>query len=864
MNAPAQLPIEEARGSYEAALRGPRAVVVTAPTGSGKSTRLPGWTADALGGPVLVVEPRRVACRALAVHLARELGQAVGERVGYRVRFEDRLGPRTQVAFVTPGVALNLVASGGIEAYAAVLVDEFHERSWEIELLVALLRRPGRDGAPKLILCSATLAAASLTEALDAALVEARGRSFPVEVEHRGGESGEGPSERDLETRVAEVVRASLPGTSGDILVFLPGKGEIERCRRALADDGGLELVPVHGGVPPGTLVDAFAARREGAPRRVYLATNVAESSLTLPGVRLVIDSGLARMRIHRGGRSVLGLGAIARDSMEQRAGRAGRVAPGRCIRLWSRSFIPREVTAPEIERIELDDVLLRAASCGLDGGAFDEAAWLAPPPPFAVDAARERLRSVGALDADGQMTPRGRELGRLPVSASEGRMLGDPPPALAGTLADLVALLETRRGLALPAGALPGARRGAILDARRALLESLPGGRRDEVHAALVWLRNGRARVHGLNPAALAEARRLADALRRLVGAPKLAVDSGAEDFALPPREALVAHLLARLPEAAFVARRGASEGGDRGRRGRGRPAAWANGTIELGVYPASLDLDEDRRDPPPRAGLILEHEWIGTGRHTRGSGRMILPCRPAELAAAELGTLEVAEPSIDRDSGALVAAVERRYAGVVLERQTRALAGAPLRGALAQLILEGRRIPRLPAPAAQLREALRDGLHRWGVMSQVEGVAEGLLRPSEWAELGHGASIGVGERAWLEAQLEALGLEGMDELELLSSEDLRPDLGAIEAALRNLGRRELSPESLAEDFPRTVVDRDAVYGCTVELGRRRVVLRPADAKAKKRGEPKASVLPRFRGFGVLFVQASRRQKLR
>ncbi|EDM76663.1 hypothetical protein PPSIR1_18377, partial [Plesiocystis pacifica SIR-1] len=328
--------------------------------------------------------------------------------------------------------------------------------------------------------------------------------------------------------------------------------------------------------------------------------------------------------------------------------------------------------------------------------------------------------------------------------------------------------------------------------------------------------------------------------------------------------REALVAHLLARLPEAAFVARREASEGGGRGRRGRPKPAAWANGTIEIGVYPASLDLDEDRRDPPPRAGLILEHEWIGTGRHTRGSGRMILPCRPAELAAAELGTLEVAEPSIDRDSRALVAAVERRYAGVVLERQTRALAGAPLRGALAQLILEGRRIPGLPAPAAQLREALRDGLHRWGVMSQVEGVAEGLQRPSEWAELGHGASIGEGERAWLEGQLEALGLEGMDELELLSREDLRPDLGAIEAALRKLGRRELSPESLAEDFPRTVVDRDAVYGCTVELGRRRVVLRPADAKAKKRGEPKASVLPRFRGFGVLFVQASRRQKLR
>ncbi|MCA9655437.1 MAG: ATP-dependent RNA helicase, partial [Myxococcales bacterium] len=446
------MPVDAVRPRLEQALSGGAVLVVAAPTGSGKSTRIPGWLADARPGPVLVVEPRRVACRALATWVAAQRGGVLGDEVGYRVRFDDRSGPSTRILFVTPGVALNRLAERGTADLAALMVDELHERSWEIDLVVALARRArARGSEARLLLCSATLDTEAITQRLDAVCIEAQGRRFPVQIEHRG----EGlPTPRELEPRVVAAVDETLRhGPAGDVLVFLPGKGEIERCARALAGRP-VTVCPVHGGLPPEQLTRAFA---EAPGRRVFLATNVAETSLTLPGVTTVIDAGLVRRRQHQAGRSVLALVPISRASMDQRAGRAGRVAPGRCVRLWGARFEPERVTPPEIERVELDDLVLRAAACGLPAPELADAPWIDPPPEFALRAAVARLREAATLDAEGRLTAVGRARARLPVSAFAARIVVDPPLALAGTVADVVALMELGRDLLLPGAPADG-----------------------------------------------------------------------------------------------------------------------------------------------------------------------------------------------------------------------------------------------------------------------------------------------------------------------------------------------------------------------------------------------------------------------
>ncbi|MFB6374228.1 MAG: helicase-related protein [Bradymonadaceae bacterium] len=434
------LPIDDVQGEFLEALEADGPTVAVAPTGSGKSTRLPLWMDEALDGPILVVEPRRVACRSLAEYLAGQRGEQPGESIGYRVRFDDSTSDETRVMFATTGVALRMLGDTDEWPFAGVLVDEFHERGWEVDLIVATLRERSKepDFGP-FVLTSATIEAGKLARKLGADLIESEGRTHPVDIEYWGDPVA--PTSDNLDSRVRDAVQQVVeqPDDEGDILVFLPGKGEISDCKRALggvASEHDLKLLEVHGRLPPDKMAKAFD---EGVDkRRVFLATNVAETSVTLPGVTTVIDSGLVKMKIHRGGRSALALVATSEASMDQRAGRAGRVQPGRCIRLWSERFRPDATTAPEIERIELDEVILHAGACGLDGEEFDRAKWLTEPPEFAVEDARERLRKVGALTDGDELTELGRRLAELPVDAHDARMLIDPPEHLKGTLADL------------------------------------------------------------------------------------------------------------------------------------------------------------------------------------------------------------------------------------------------------------------------------------------------------------------------------------------------------------------------------------------------------------------------------------------
>ncbi|MGM0558121.1 MAG: helicase-related protein, partial [Myxococcota bacterium] len=597
------LPVDEIRPDFEEALASGSPVIITAPTGSGKSTRLPLWMDESLDGPILVVEPRRVACRSLAQWLSKGRGEKVGQTIGYTVRFDDRTSDETRVRFATTGVVLRMLDEQSEWPFAGVLIDEFHERSWQVDLILALLRQRRRGGEDfSLVLTSATLEAQQLAAELDAELLEATGRTYPVDISYWGEPAA--PSRHDLEHRVRDAVEKTLErDPDGDILVFLPGKGEIADCESALgalSGDHAFDAVPVHGGLQSHQMGKALD--QSHMTRRVYLATNVAETSLTLPGVTTVIDSGLARMKIHRGGRSALALVPIARDSMDQRAGRAGRVQEGRCIRLWSRRFRPSEVTQPELERIELDDMMLHAGACGIPVDAFEAAPWVTQPPTFAAEQARDRLIAVGAFRRDGELTEKGRRLAMLPVDGHDARMLIDARGAMASFACDLVALLQLNGRLVLGTG---------NHDVHRARAK-LAGSLDNEVHVHVAYLRRGDSRRHKLHGGALDEARKTSSSLRDLLELD--AREPTRDASALPSTREAAEYLLERVPEAGFVLRERALRRRSGGRSRPGRSEPWANGQVELSVWPYEPPRPEGE-DPPkaPVAGLILDHFWLG-----------------------------------------------------------------------------------------------------------------------------------------------------------------------------------------------------------------------------------------------------------
>lgn len=841
------LPIFSARASLESAWKLGEPIVLSAPTGSGKSTCVPLWLAERellesasveSDKIVLVVEPRRVACRALAMYLSRLRGEAVGEHVGYAVRFDKKYGKSTRVLFVTPGVALGMLAQGELEARChTLMLDEFHERSAEVDLLAARAQLLCKPGGVRLLLCSATLDSEVLADKIGGSVINSSGRSFDVELSYQG--EG-GPSDDNLESKVCQAVTRAIAQCEGDILVFLPGRGEIRRCRGQLegslrTSQATIDLVEVHGGVSPQRLAKAFAA---GDRRRVYLSTNVAESSVTLPGVRCVIDSGLSRSIVHRAGRSLLALSAIAQDAADQRAGRAGRVASGECWRLWGQHFRLVPLTPPEVQGIELDDFVLRAATMGLQGKSFDEAPWISRPPDFAVQRARERLVAAGVLDENLCLSERGRGFGRLPVSAARAGLLLDAPRALRADLADLVARVEVDRSLVRAPAKSPVAQ-----DARAVLFADV----RNEVEVELAALRGGDASLHELDARTLKETRQVAKALREAIDASPR--DPTKSELTWSDRDALVAHVLAQAPGLAFVPRARETKK-NRTNGGRAKATAWANdeGT-ELALYPFHLpEIDEGASGASNmnEAALIFGARWLGVGRGARGVGELALPVELSALQRAGLGTLEIGTPRLHRTRGSISIEATSVWCFASIRREDKGgrLSGDPLRKAAASLLAGGAMYPEL---VARLEEAC---LHR-DLLASMPPFNE---HPDP--------TVGQSGEAWLYFRLGQLGLENAEDFELLGVDDLLPDL---EARIREHLVDPSLLVQLRKDFPASFVDRGARYRIKrAKLEGRRVVIEPSNKEAKKRGEPSVKALPRYRGFSVVFEQASRTVKLR
>ncbi|HEX8320398.1 ATP-dependent helicase HrpB [Longimicrobium sp.] len=447
-----ELPIEVVIPQLRSALAASGAAVLQAPPGAGKTTRVPlallnePWLA---GQKIVMLEPRRLAARAAARHMARTLGQDVGATVGFRVRMETRVGPATRIEVVTEGVLTRMLQGDpALEGVGLVIFDEFHERSLHADLGLALTlqsRSVLRDDLRVLVM-SATLDGAPVAALLgDAPVVTSEGRMHPVEVRYLPARV-----EGWIEPAVARTVRHALESADGDILVFLPGAAEIHRTEELLRDSelpSGVRVLPLYGNLPQPAQDEAIAPSRPGS-RKVVLSTSIAETSLTIEGVRVVVDSGMMRVPRFspRTGMTRLETTTVSRASSEQRCGRAGRVAPGVCYRLWPEhaqtALVPHGT--PEILDADLAPLALELAAWGVADPA--ELAWLDPPPTGAFSQARELLSELGALAADGSITPHGRRMAGLPLHPRLAHMaLRGMELGLGGLACDLAALLSDR-----------------------------------------------------------------------------------------------------------------------------------------------------------------------------------------------------------------------------------------------------------------------------------------------------------------------------------------------------------------------------------------------------------------------------------
>lgn len=448
------LPIDAVLDDLSRTLEAHNAAVLVAPPGAGKTTRVPLALLDApwaRNKKIIVLEPRRIAARASADRMAKSLGERTGETVGYRVRFGSRISRATRIEVVTEGIfTRQILDDPELSGVAAILFDEFHERSLDADLGLALARdaQTGLREDLRILVMSATLDGARVAKLLgDAPVVESEGRAFPVETRYLGRKA-DAPIERQMADAIASALRAD----TGSVLAFLPGAAEIRRTQNFLGErvqDASVEIVPLFGALDAAVQDRAISPAPRGM-RKVVLATSIAETSLTIEGVRIVVDSGLARVPRYEPDIGLTRLETVraSRAAVDQRRGRAGRTEPGVCYRLWDEpqtaSLAP--YTQPEILSADLSSLVLDLAQWGVaDPAALS---FLDPPPGPAWKEAKSLLEELNALDADGRITAEGKSLRALALPPRLARMIVDSHRAGGGEAAAEIAAIITERGL--------------------------------------------------------------------------------------------------------------------------------------------------------------------------------------------------------------------------------------------------------------------------------------------------------------------------------------------------------------------------------------------------------------------------------
>jgi ATP-dependent helicase HrpB len=448
------LPIDAALDELARTLTDNNAAVLVAPPGAGKTTRVPLALLDApwlKGKKIIMLEPRRIAARASAERMAKTLGERAGETVGYRVRFGSKISRATRIEVVTEGIfSRQILDDPELNGVAAVLFDEFHERSLDADLGLALARdaQTGLREDLRILVMSATLDGARVAKLLgDAPVVASEGRAFPVETRYLGRKP-----DAPLERQMADAIATALRADPGSVLAFLPGAAEIRRTQNFLGErvhDASIEIVPLFGALDASVQDRAITPAPKGC-RKVVLATSIAETSLTIEGVRIVVDCGMARVPRYEPDIGLTRLETVraSRAAVDQRRGRAGRTEPGVCYRLWDepQTASLAAYTQPEILSADLSSLVLDLAQWGVSDPA--SLAFLDSPPAPALKEAKNLLGELGALDADGRITAEGKSLRALALPPRLARMIVDSHRAGAGEEAAEIAAILTERGL--------------------------------------------------------------------------------------------------------------------------------------------------------------------------------------------------------------------------------------------------------------------------------------------------------------------------------------------------------------------------------------------------------------------------------
>ena len=746
MRALPELPITPLLPEVVASLAGVPRLVLEAPPGAGKTTQVPLALLDApwLAGKIVMLEPRRIAARAAASYMAKLLGEEPGDTVGYRMRFESRISARTRVEVVTEAILTRMLQEdASLAGVGALLFDEYHERNLHADLGLALALEAQAQLRPelRLLVMSATLDGERIARHLDAPRITSPGRSFPVDVQY----FAERPPE-DWRNHARRAVQQALADTDGDVLVFLPGKREIDVLARVLAQadlPANVETTVLHGELDISTQSAVLAPPPAGT-RRIVLATNVAESSVTLPAVRAVVDTGLARTPILDPGSGLSRLETvyIPQSSATQRAGRAGRVAPGKCYRLWPQSRRLEASVTPEIRQVELMPLALELAVWG-----SESLRWLDAPPAAALAEARAQLHAMGAIDAAGRITAHGRRIAALPTHPRFANAIVRVRDDESGLACDLAALLEGRDVL-----------RGE--------------GRRDDDQVqrveALRKFRERRAPADA-DRDALMQVDRAAQQLRRAVRA-----RDGADPM----------HAVGEILAHAYGDRiaRVASEDGRRYQLANGRGAHLADGSRLRGArWLVVADLRFDERDSTIFRAAPVDEGWL---RKTF-AGRFVADTQLAWNA----------------DARAVEAAAVERFDAIVLTRSTRAV---PRDADTARRLREG--IAALGVAALPWSETLRQwqarvlSLREWTPALGLPDVSDAALASTleEWLEpqlLGLARASEIDGERFGRALRETLDHRQRSALDALAPTELRVPSGNV----RKLDYRPGSPPALA-----------------------------------------------------------------
>ncbi|ELI0635186.1 helicase-related protein [Vibrio harveyi] len=777
-----QLPIDSLQAEFDQ-LVNHHHLVVEAETGSGKSTRLPLWSAN--HGRVLVIEPRRIACTSLAEFLADQSGQPLGKQIGYAIKLHAHYDENTKVVFVTPGVALRWFAEDKLASFDIVMVDEFHERRWDIDLLTAILKQEKQH---RLIVTSATLEGEKLANYLDAKRLRSEGRCFPVTVTHRSLDSRYLPNKKGCENDVVRTVKEALEDEEGDILVFLPGRKEITQCAQMLQNINDVMIVKLHASVSDEERHHALTVQNQ---RKVVLATNVAETSLTIPNIRVVIDSGLERRTVQRNGRTALTLTHISKASAAQRMGRAGRVAEGACIRLFGEHAPLELVTPPELHREELVEPMLAAACCGY---RLSELQFLDALPEKSLLSASQTLRGMEAIDQQGDVTEHGKKVYPLPIDA---------------LFADLVTRMQTK------------SEKEAMIDLAAALsvpaqLHQLQGGESAEALAqeepfgcdASLMIRLVRGeQLPGVNVdvSVLEEAQGLAKQMREVFELPELDAASRYK------RDELTKAIAKLHPELVFV------------RRERRRDAL-GNGLMEMVVGRNSRFPDKSE------AALVLDsHSVPGRGvKQTLNLASVMLPVSLALLRELELGEWQQGETNYDEEVPR--ATMHLIYAGRTICTEYQALQGEVAVQSIVEMIDEQALLPGF----APLR---KQQIQHWKIYNAL-GLNQTPVDKSMLDDLSFST--------WLVEQLETLGVESVEDIELFDADDIPFE-----------GIPDWEYQDFAEQFPLKLVL--AELKLDVEYFVSRKLVHVIYTEGNRKGDPKRWELPRWSGWKVQYKKASR-----